>query len=178
MQALIDAITALSLIHWVILGLVWVVSYMVAHFAFARWIFRRQWRLYRNLKRPIIILEPIDEDGHKIPSGDLKIIVNTLRRSGLFNVRLMDYREYNPSMKHCIVVAGYIEGMAGLTDILRKIGGNQVPLIVYTYGIFLSSENEDKKKIENYPYSVCANFPLTVLSHIFSNVTGFPYENR
>ncbi len=105
--------------------------------------------------------------------------IQLLRNNGFLNVSSQpsDYRSFNPVGKHCIVVLGYKEGMAGLDDVIARIKTNHVPLVVYTYG-----DNDiataDKSKFVDYPYTLYANFPLSLLNHIFSTVASYPYEHN
>lgn len=179
MHQLIEALSALSLLQWIIVSIVWIVSNVAIYYAFARWVLRRQWRLYRNLKRPIILLAPTNESGDVMPGGDLSTELQLLHNNGFLAVEQVarSYKTFNPIGKHCVVVVGYKPGMAGLDDLLGRIKSNHVPLIVYTYGNNLVS-GPDKAKFDGYPYTLYANFPLTLLNHIFATVASFPYDRN
>jgi hypothetical protein len=179
MQHTFDILKEVHLIYWIIIVGICVAVNIIIFYSFARWFFRRQWRIYQNLRRRIIIIQPTDSEGQGMPGSDMRKEIQLLRESRLFNVisEPIDYHSFNPSGKHCIVVIGYKQGMAGIDNILNKIRTNHVPLIVYTYGP-LSVPASDKRKFDEYPYTLFANFPITLLNHIFSTVASFPYTNQ
>lgn len=177
-QSLIDALSNISLLQWVIVALLWVVTNALIHLAFARWVFKRQWRLFQNLKRPVVILQPQQANGEVIPGGRLDVEIGMIRANGFLNVgdQPTDYRSFNPIGKHCVVVLGYRSGMVGLADILSRIKSNHVPLIVYSYGEVISGPDEET--LGSYPSALYANFPITLLNHIFATVASYPYERK
>jgi hypothetical protein len=63
--------------------------------------------------------------------------------------------------------------MAGIQDVLNRIKTKHVPLIVYTFGNSAVS-GPDKAAFDTYPYTLYANFPLTLLNSIFSTVVECP----
>jgi len=180
MENLINALSALSLLEWVIVTIVWLVTNGLIYLAFAKWAFSRQWKLYQNLKRPVIVLTPISENGAPLPDGEMKNEITLLKSNGFLNVSSegADYRAFDPTGKHCVVVLGYRPGMAGLNDILTRIKNNHVPLIVYTYGENAAVHGKDKELFNQYPYMLYANFPLTLLNHIFLTVASYPYDRK
>ncbi|SYZ71959.1 hypothetical protein TRIP_C20074 [Candidatus Zixiibacteriota bacterium] len=179
MQQLWSALSTLSLLQWTILAIIWLGTNVLIYGAFAKWIFRRQWRLYRNLKRPVIVLIPTMNSGQMIPGGEMKSEIQLLKTNKLLNIaeEPQEYRTFNPSEKHCVVVIGYKPGMEGLPDILSRVKSNHVPLIVYTYGNNAVG-GSDKKLLDEYPYTLLANFPLTLLNQIFSTVASYPYDRK
>ncbi len=177
LKQLWDTLADVSLAQWLIAALVLFVSHAVAYFVFIRWVMRRSWKLHQNLKRPIVLLRPTNPAGDTIPGGDLSSELGLLRRNGFLNVAegIADFRTFNPSDDHCIVVLGYKSGMAGLQDILSRLKSHHVPLIVYTYGNNAVVGSE-KDLLATYPYMVYANFPLTLLGQVFSTVASYPYD--
>jgi hypothetical protein len=157
---------------------VWLGTNLLIYYSFARWIFRRQWRLFQNLKRPVVILQPQQPTGDVMPGGKLDVEIGMIRENGFLNVanQPTDHRSFNPVGKHCVVVLGYRPGMVGLGDILSRIKSNHVPLIVYTYGEVISGP--DKETLGSYPSALYANFPITLLNHIFATVASYPYERK
>ena len=179
MDQLIDTLSALSLLEWIIVVVIWLITNAIIYLSFAKWLFRRQWTFYKNLKRQIIILTPMLADGSTMTGAEMKNEIQLLRDNGFLNVKAEpgDYRSFNPTGKHCIVVIGYKSSMDGLNDILDRIKSNHVPLIVYTYGNNAVA-GSDKSLLDQYPYTLYANFPLTLLNHIFSTVASYPYESK
>ncbi len=179
MENLIEALSTLSLLEWIIITVIWLVTNAIIYLSFTKWVFGRLWRLYKNLKRPVIVLTPISESGATIASGEMKNEVQLLKSNGLLNISSdeSDFRTFNPAGKHCIVVIGYLPGMIGINDLLTRIKSKHVPLIVYTYGNN-RIDDKDKKMFDEYPFVLFANFPLTLLNHIFSTVASYPYESK
>jgi len=110
-----------------------------------------------------------------VPGSDLSSEYQLIKDNGVLNVHApSDTSTFNPARNHCIVVVGYRPGMLGLDDLLARIKSNHVPLIIYTYGN-TAVVPTDKTKLDSYPYILMANFKLTLLNHIFSTVSSFPY---
>ena len=166
---------ALSLLQWCLATGLGLVVGVLATLGFLRWLLARSWQLHRRLKRPIVVLHPLGPSGDVMPGGSLDSILPLLR-GGPLNVKdgITDHRYFTPTGDHCVVVLGYKCGMVGLRDLLARLKTKHVPLIVYTYGAN-SVTGVDKQLFDEYPYTVFANFPLTLLNHIFATVASFPY---
>lgn len=176
MDTLLEVLSNLALISWLVGIILGIGTGVLATLWFNRWLFKNQWRLYRNLKRPIIVLTPVSNDT-PMASGDMGEELLLLESNELLNITSgkHTYRNFNPAGKHCVVVLGYKEGMDGLKEIVESVRSNHVPLIVYTYGQSLSP-GQDKTILDGYSYTIYANFPMTLMSQIFSTVSCFPYE--
>jgi hypothetical protein len=171
-----NAVSAISTVQWLILGGIWLVTNIIVWFSFTRFLLRRQWKLYQHLKRPVVVFPARDSAGTIL--GNMDNEIQLLKDNGFLNIstRQGDYRSFDPKGKHCVVVLGYKSGMVGLDEMLSSLRFQQVPLIVYTYGG--SIVGDDKAKFDNYPWMLMANFPLTLLNHIFATVASYPYEQR
>lgn len=176
LRQLVDVLSDLSLLQWLVVVLLWAGSHLLAYLAYTRWVLRRSWRLHQHLKRPIVLLQPINAAGDLMPGGDLSQVLRLLKKDGFLNVQdgVRDYRSFEPGEGHCLVVLGYQPGMAGIEDLLARIKTKHVPLLVYTYGSNAVS-GPDKVALDSYPYTLYANFPLTLLNSIFSTVASYPY---
>jgi hypothetical protein len=143
-----------------------VFSLLLTHF-----IFRKQVRQYRNLKRPVKIFYA------KGQPLNMKAETKTLRESGFFNIPeepTDDYTDCNRIGNHGLVIIGYTPGMQGLKDILDAVKQKRIPLIVYTKERL---EDADKALLETYPwYSLC-NVPLRVISDAYTILSIFPLPN-
>jgi hypothetical protein len=172
-----DALSAISLAQWVVVLIILLVSHGIAYLVFIRWALRRTWQLHQHLRRPIVLLQPINATGGLMPGGDLSETLRLLKKNGFLNVQdgVRDHRTFEPGKGHCIVVLGYQQGMAGIDDLLARIKTKHVPLVVYTYGNNAVS-GSDKAAFDSYPYTLYANFPLTLLNSIFATVSSYPYE--
>ena len=105
--------------------------------------------------------------------------IKLLKDNGFLNINdeAGDFRSFDPSGRHCVVVLGYKQGMDGLDDVLNRMKSNHIPLIVYTYGNNTVA-GPDKSLLDGYPYALYANFPLTLLNHIFATVASYPYASK
>jgi len=171
----------LSLLHWIIAGIVYVLSVGFGVFLATRWFWRTQRRLYRNLKRPVLIITPTDSQGGKIHGTEMEVEKKFLSDNGFLNIDdgPTDYRSFNPNHNHCVVVLGYHPNMQGLDEVLMKVKNSQVPLIVYTFGKNINVISEtDKNKLDTYPLTLYANFQLTLANHIFTTLATYPYDQK
>lgn len=180
MQDIYKLLETITFWHWLIFSAIWIVSHAIGYLVFAKWVLCKQWKLYKNLKRPVIILTPISEDRAPIVGGEMKNEISLLKSSGLLNISSADtnYQAFDPTGRHCVVVLGYMPGMAGLEDMMTRMKNNHVPLVVYTYGKNTAVQGRDKELFDQYPYVLYANFPLTLLNHIFSTVASYPYDRK
>lgn len=149
-------------------------------FSFFRHFFRKEWRLYKNLQRPIMIITPSNSGG-LIAGKGMELEIEKLKENKFFNIskKFSDYRNFDPQDNYCLVVLGYDKGMIGLDEILGKIKDLQIPLIVYTYGENTTALNSvDKEKFDSYPWTLFANFRLTLINSIFNTLATYPYGKR
>jgi len=176
----IESLSQLSLVHWLVGIAMYSIVTAGAMLAFARWLFRRQWAFYKNLKRSVLVLSPVDEEFTKMPDKELTIEITLLKKNGFLYIKddITDYRSFDTSNHHGLVVIGYHEKMAGLDDLLVRIKSNShIPLIVYTYGRNKDVISEAHQELfKSYPYTLYANFPITLLNQVFTTVASFPYK--
>lgn len=179
-QQVIQFLTALSLVHWLILVTGYIISVAIAAALFLRWFLKKERRLYRNLKRPIMMITPTDMSNGQIPGKEMRLERNLLRRNGFLKLdsSVTDYRSFDPRDNHCLVILGYDPKMAGLDEILQKVKQLQIPLIIYTFGENNAISNGHKEKFDTYPLTLYANFQLTLMNHIFSTLAVYPYDKK
>jgi len=141
---------------------------VVSGLTFTFFIFRKQWRQHKNLKRPLKIFYA------KGQSLNMQVETRTLRDSGFFNIPddpTDNYQDCHDISDHGLVIVGYTPGMQGLKDILDVVKAKRIPLIVYTKERL---NDADKALLESYPwYSLC-NVPLRVISDAYTILSIFP----
>ncbi|MFZ2188349.1 MAG: hypothetical protein WAV73_02175 [Candidatus Moraniibacteriota bacterium] len=177
---MLDKISFASLLIEIIKFAIFAVVALVAGWQFSVHFFRKEHRLYKNLKRPIVIITPSDNTG-EIRGKEMKMEIEKLKENNLFNVseQMTDYKNFNPQNDHCLVILGYDKNMIGLDDVLNKIKMLQIPLIVYTYGENTNAlDLDDKAKLDSYPWMIIANFKLTLINSIFNTLATYPYGKR
>ena len=170
-----EFLSSLSLAHWLISI---VLPAFVVGCGFVLWFNRRFWHLYRNLKRPIRVLTTINSDHEKILGTEMENEIKLLNSNGFLNVvNKGNYESFNPDDEHCIVVIGYHKSMAGLNELMSMIRNKCIPLIVYTFKQNVNCISPEHKKLfDSYANLLYANFPLTLMNHIFSTVACYPYN--
>lgn len=174
-------LSTLSLMHWIVVILFHVVLIAGLTFAFMRWFWRKQWRLHKNLKRPIMMITPTGMGDEKIPGTEMELERKLLKDNGFLNIEdgVTDYRSFSPPSNHCLVVIGYHPDMQGLDDVIMKINNLQIPVIIYTYGKNIDAISENHKNLlKTYPYILYANFQLTLMNHIFCTLASYPYDKK
>lgn len=180
-QHALQFLSTLSLLHWLILVTVYVVSVAAGAVLFLKWFLKKERRLYRNLKRPIMIITPTDKSNGQIPGKEMFVERDLLTRNGFLKLdgAVTDYRSFNPRNNHCLVVLGYDSEMAGLDEVLQKVKQLQIPLIVYTYNTNVGVISDGHRQLfDSYPLTLYANFQLTLINHIFATLAVYPYDDK
>lgn len=157
-----------------------IIIFLIMLFGFLRHFIRKEWRLYKNLQRPIMIITPSNNNG-AIPGKGMELEIEKLRESRLFNItdKMTDYRNFDPQDDYCLVVLGYDKDMIGLDEVIIKIKNLQIPLIVYTYGKNEGAfDPNDMAILNGYPWTFIANFKLTLINSIFNTLATYPYGKR
>lgn len=165
LNTVIDAVGTLITLKDI--GIIFI-TLVVFTLLFTLFIFKKQIRLYRNLKRPIKVFYA------KGQTLNMQVETRTLRESGFFNIPeepTDNYQDCHSISDHGLIIIGYTPGMEGLEDILDVIKTKRIPLIVYTK----ERLNEaDRLLLESYPwYSLC-NVPLRVISDAYTILSTFP----
>ncbi|MCA9730910.1 MAG: hypothetical protein H6696_14185 [Deferribacteres bacterium] len=179
MTELKELLSALSLLQWTLIAICWLISNGIVIFVAGKWFWRKERRLYRNLKRPIMIITPTNENNGSIPGTNMAYEKKLLSDNGFFRIDgdVCDYKAFNPNNNHCIVVLGYHKEMDGIGDVLTKIKSLHIPLIIYTYGKNVNAITEShKKEFDRYPFILYANFHLTLINHIFTTLATYPFN--
>jgi len=167
--------------HWLTVVLVYILSVAAGAALFLRWFLQKERRLYRNLKRPIMVITPTDKTNKQIPRKEMAMERELLQRNGLLKIdgTVTDYRSFNPRNNHCLVVLGYDHQMTALEEVLQKVKQLQIPLIIYTYNANIGAiSRAHKELLDTYPLVIFANFQLTLINHIFATLAVYPYDDK
>jgi hypothetical protein len=166
----------ISTIYWLITLAVSGIIGAFSGYRFARFSFKRERYLYTNLKRPVVVIEPTDQAGGKIGSTELEEVKIMIKDNEFLSIDegALSYKTFSPRNNHCLVVLGYVEGMAGLEEIMTKVKNLNIPLIVYTYGGHVASK-EDKALFDTYAWTNYANYRTSLLNTIFGTLASWPY---
>jgi len=158
-------ITALD-VYSVILFFVYFVLEVVACFAFFTFFFRKEIRLFKNRKRPIMIFKSAGED--------MEIETKLLRDSQLFNIPeepTDKHQNIDRIKNHSLIIIGYSAGMTNFEDIFNGAKNAGIPIIIYSKD---KIPDDIFNKLRNYSwYSIC-QVPLRLINDVFTILSTFP----
>ena len=86
------------------------------------------------------------------------------------------YQAIHRLKDHSLVVVGYCKGMKGFKEVVEAARNRSIPLIIYTFGDNSALEGEDKQVVQSYSFHLIANFPLNLVSGIFTTLATFNHE--
>lgn len=147
----------------------------LAFIGFLVFIFKKQQRLFRNIKKPLLFINLSDEN------NGLQLEAEILRRSGFFNEPELsaDYRTADTVdlAKYSLVVIAVNDGAdaSNFQALYSKVGLLRKPVVIYTLGnrnsSFIGANNS---VIKGYAFHTLSTTPLRLVSDIFSILSTFP----
>lgn len=167
-----DALSTITNVQSIILFLIGVVAATIVLVLFIVFFLRKEVRLFRNRRRPIMIFYPKGSD------FNLGSETKMLRESKLFNIPenpTDNHQDCHSISNHGLVVVGYVQGMLGFKEILDAVKAKKIPIIVYTKQRLADADN---KLLETYPWFSVCNFPLKLMNDIFTILSTFPNDKR
>lgn len=155
----LNAYTLVTLLIGFIVG---VLSFL----GFLLFFFKKEWRLYQNRKRPIMVF--------KSDSQNMDLETKLIQDSELFSVEepSVNYQEIDRLDTHSLVILGYSPGMKGFEQILQGVKSKKVPLIIYANYETITPGDAEKLKEYSY-YSIC-NLPLRLMNDVFTILSTYP----
>lgn len=168
-----DALSALSTIHWLILIVISVITGAIGAISYLKLFYKREKIISDNLKRPIKIFFPL---GHTTKNMEMEY--NLLSKSGLFNVErpTSDFRDTVRISNHSLVILGCDEQMKNFDTIFDKASAQKIPILIYTFGDNKALQTTHWQKLNTYPYYSVCNTPLRLISDVFTMLSTFPKE--
>ena len=136
------------------------------------WEYKRSYKLYKNLKRPIFLFEMKKDNLERVQEVLKETELNPL--SPKTNITSLD----SLTSKHSACIVGYEEGAESaniLQEIINRIRPYHTPLIIYTD---VQISKDVLPVIKEYSYFEICNSPLRVVTLINSIGQTFPYEKR
>jgi len=158
-------ITALD-VYSVILFFVYFVLEVVACFAFFTFFFRKEIRLFKNRKRPIMIFKSAGED--------MEIETKLLRDSQLFNIPeepTDKHQNIDRIKNHSLIIIGYSAGMTNFEDIFNGAKNAGIPIIIYSKD---KIPDDIFNKLRNYSWYSTCQVPLRLINDVFTILSTFP----
>jgi hypothetical protein len=158
-------ITALD-VYSVILFFVYFVLGVVACFAFFTFFFRKEIRLFKNRKRPIMIFKSAGED--------MEIETKLLRDSQLFNIPeepTDKHQNIDRIKNHSLIIIGYSAGMTNFEDIFNGAKNAGIPVIIYSKD---KIPDDIFNKLRNYSWYSSCQVPLRLINDVFTILSTFP----
>lgn len=152
----------------------WIICSLLPFILLWIWIYKRNKKLYKNLKRPIYLYE--------MEKGNLERVRDILKETELnpketkTDIKFVDSLTGESSV--CIV--GYYKTNSSdkdMKNIINKLQSKKIPLIVYSP----QSQHIDPNtylSIQDYSYSEICNSPLRIVTLINNICQTFPYEKR
>ena len=168
-----EILGTLSLIHWLILIGISLVTGFVGALSYIKLFYKREKIINDNLKRPIKIFFP--QNG---TAKNMEMEYNLLLKSGLFNVEkpTSDSRDTTRISNHSLVILGCDEKMENFDSIFDKAVAQKIPILIYTFGDNTALKPKHWKKLNTYPYYSVCNTPLRLTSDVFTMLSTFPNE--
>lgn len=175
----------LSLGQWIILSVLGIIIASYKIFLGIVLFFRREINFQRNLKRPVLIIKPTDaevrnnESKYNVPMN-MKREINLLKKSQLFSIEgpITADEVATKIMNHGLIVIGYCEGMGSFQDVLNTVKAKQIPIIIYTFGLNNLLSSHDLAETKKYPWHTLSNFPVRLVSEVFSILSTFQYDKE
>ncbi|MDD2807500.1 MAG: hypothetical protein PHW95_03220 [Patescibacteria group bacterium] len=136
-------------------------------------ILRKEFRWFRNVRRPIMIFSPKGST-----TLDMKMETKILRDTKFFKIPedpSDNFQDCHNIANHSLVIVGYEPGMAGFKDILNAVKSVKIPIVVYTKQPLAET---DRNLLNSYPWHSVCNFPLKLLSDTFTILSTFPNKKR
>lgn len=136
---------------------------------FIAYVIRKEFRWFKNVRRPIMIFSP---RGSTIL--DMKMETKILRDTKFFKIPddpSDNYQDCHNITNHSLIIVGYEPGMEGFKDILDAVKEAKIPIIVYTKQKLAEA---DRDLLNSYPWHSVCNFPLKLLSDTFTILSTFP----
>jgi hypothetical protein len=158
-------ITALD-VYSVILFFVYFVLGVVACFAFFTFFFRKEIRLFKNRKRPIMIFKSAGED--------MEIETKLLRDNQLFNIPeepTDKHQNIDRIKNHSLIIIGYSAGMTNFEDIFNGAKNAGIPVIIYSKD---KIPDDIFNKLRNYSWYSSCQVPLRLINDVFTILSTFP----
>jgi len=157
--------TALD-IYSLVVFVIYFIPLVLICYAFLRFFFRKEIRLFNNRSRPIMIFKSSGED--------MEVETKLLRDSKLFNIPedpTDKHQNIDRIKDHSLIIIGYSAGMTNFDDIFTGAKSAGIPTIVYS---------KDKipdaifKKLRNYSWYSTCQVPLRLVNDVFTILSTFP----
>ncbi len=148
-----------------------IIANVILLISFLKFFLSKEFRLFRNIKRPIKIINTND--------NLMENEIATLKKVGFFNLSespSSDHKNLDMIDKHSLVILGYSRNMNNFNDVIDKVENNKVPLIIYSKDE-LKTEHLEYLRSKYSWYSIC-NFPLKLLNDVFTTLSTFPSKKK
>ncbi len=150
------------------------IGFIVVAILFLWFVFRRQWRLFKNISKPLIFINLTDvADGMSVEAAMLK-------KSGFFSTPEVssDPRSIDLIDRQSLIILGVGDttNLERFKEIYTKIKGLTKPVIIYTLGNRDTSFLRDNNTlVKSYSFHTIATTPLRLVSDIFTILSTFPH---
>jgi hypothetical protein len=158
-------------IVWRVVEIAWpLVAGFAGAWAYAKFFYKKERRLFKNIRRPICLFATSDTD--------LKREHKILKRAGFFNVgNISDdisEADFIRDKENRLIIIGYSPGNANFKAIYDAAKNANTPVVVY------SGPNrilpDDMQYIQGYSFHSIANTPLRLISDVFALMSTYPED--
>ena len=143
--------------------------------------FSVNWRIAKNLGRPIFIFCPEGGKRHDGQSINMKREISVLRNSGYFKIPIdvcSDAKSIEPNdIKNAgMVIMGYHPEMINFDEIVRLAQQHNKPLMIYTFELGVRLTEEHHRVLQDYKWYTLSSMPLRLVSDAFAIMASFNYD--
>lgn len=139
----------------------------IALYLALRFFYRKEYRMFKNAKRPIMIF--------KCAGVDMEVETRLLRDIGYFRIDeepCSNYQMADRITDHGLVIVAYGQGIQNFDEILNRVQNAKVPLIVYSKDRI---PDEVTAKIRGYSWCLLCQYPLRLVNDVFGILYTFPH---
>ncbi len=143
---------------------------MVGAFAWGRFFHKKEKRLFKNIRRPMLVIGT--EDKPMTHESQL------LRRVGFFNITnpAPESRAADLMNGNRLVVIGYTPNSTIFQELFKAAKQREIPVIVYAGPTRILPE--DMELLQSYSHHSMCNTPLRLISDVFALMSTYPEEHN
>jgi len=169
-----NLLSDLSTIHWVIVSIAAIFIWLVSFTVFCWWHYKKELRLYKNLKRKIMMINTNQSDTTR--SEQFKQLRRHLEKVGVFTIpnEIVNNSDVDSTAKgkYSGIILAYDSEMQGWEAIFNVARANKLFVLIYTFG-----EGGDKgavnTKANDYSHWNFANNQSSITNSLFTTLATF-----
>jgi hypothetical protein len=148
---------------------------LILNIIFLRFIFRKEYRLFKNLGKPILFLNQTSSQ-----NTSFGVEINLFKQSKIFNVKDVEETTLNVIRNERndlgFIVVGVSNKTQNLSDIVECLTKSRCPSIIYTFGDSKAIKPDDMQLIYKYQKIGICNTSTRLIGDVFSILSVYPNE--